>query len=701
MRRSPVTVNRWTVGWCGALLGSALYAFTPGSCITLPPDPDDPLVVSHSGQWFGAAVAVNRNLLAVGAPDEINADGPSGAVYLFARVEDKWSLRLKVLPPAGITRSRFGSAVAMNGELLVIGAENNSEQAKCGGAVYVFVLSAEGPTLNAVPLGILRPENAQEYRYFGCDVAVEDGRIVVGALGDGLVGWAPGAAYVFDWDSALNSWVEKAKLFSYSAFGGSQFGAAVDLRGATVVVGAPYQTSFTGIPKSGAAFVYTLLDDGSYEEQMLTAATPQDAGFFGWSVALDGARLLVGAPGQHGVDVLTGAVPVFQPDASGAWSPAGVLQAADGQPGVQFGYDVAFQDGLAVIGAPEESPSSGSTDEGPASRSGAVYLFDVSGEGFGIGSKLVLPSPAPGQRFGFSVAYADGLLVVGAPGCSYGSCPPGSDLEGAAYAFEPLSNRGPTARAAASASTVTVEAGAEAIVSLDGSASTDPDGDSLTYAWLDAAGGVIASTATTTVSLGVGTHLFTLRVSDGYLTAEDSVEITVQRVDRPPVADASLTARRVISSNNRDALVRLDGSRSSDPDGEPLGYGWFFEGQLVAEGMTAEVRRPIGKHTFLLVVTDGQSGAEDSVVVRVITAGMAVQELSARLAEARLPQGKKTACLVILRNAARAFDRGNTRLGVHELQLMQHLLRARGVNPSAAKPLITEAQEVIDAALAR
>mgnify|MGYP001765734046 CR=1 FL=1 len=701
MRRFPVTVNRWTIGFCGVLLGSALYAFTPSTCITLPPDPDDPLVVSHSGQWFGAAVAASGNLVAIGAPNEVGAEGPAGAVYLFARVENEWSLRLKILPPPGVVCSHFGNAVAMSGELLVVGAENDSGQAAYGGAVYVFVLSVKGPSLNAVPLGMLRPDNAQEYRYFGCDVAVEDGRIVVGALGDGLAGWAPGAAYVFDWDSTLNDWVEKARLFSYSAFGGSQFGAAVDLQGARVAVGAPYQMSFTGVDEAGAAFVFTLLEDGSFEEQMLASDAPQDSGFFGWSVALDDAQLLVGAPGQHGADVLAGAVPIYRLDATGAWIPAGSLQAADGKPGAQFGYDLAFQNGVAVIGAPEESHSSGSTDEDLVNRAGAVYLFETTENGFGSGTKLVLPSRVPGQRFGFAVAYADNLLAVGAPGCSYGSCPSGSDLEGAAYAFEQGSNQGPTAEAAASETSVVVQAGAEATVTLDGSASTDPDGDALTYAWRDAAGRVIASTATTTVSLGVGTHAFTLQVSDGTLSAEDSVEITVEQAGRPPVADASGTARRVISSNNQDALVRLDGAQSSDPDGDALSFGWFADGQLVAEGITAEVRRPMGKHTFRLVVTDGQSGAEDTVVVRVITVATAVRELSANVARAKLPCGKKAACLVILRNAARSFDHGKTRLGVHELQLMQHLLRARGVNQSVAKPLIADAQALIDAALAR
>ncbi len=263
----------------------------------------------------------------------------------------------------------------------------------------------------------------------------------------------------------------------------------------------------------------------------------------------------------------------------------------------------------------------------------------------------------------------------------------------------PGSNQGPTAEAAASETSVFVQAGAEATVTLDGSASTDPDGDALTYVSLDAAGQVIASTATTTVSLGVGTHAFTLQVSDGTLSAEDTVEITVQLADQPPVADASGTARRVVSANNQDALVRLDGSRSSDPDGDALGFGWFADGQLVAEGVTAEVRRPMGKHIFRLVVTDGQTGAEDTVVVRVITTATAVRELSVNVALAKLPHGKKTACLVILRNAARAFDHGKTRLGVHELQLMQHLLRARGVNQSVAKPLIVEAQHIINAAL--
>jgi hypothetical protein len=64
-------------------------------------------------------------------------------------------------------------------------------------------------------------------------------------------------------------------------------------------------------------------------------------------------------------------------------------------------------------------------------------------------------------------------------------------------------------------------------VTLNGTGSSDPDGDSITYSWTNGLS-VIASEATPTVSLPVGTHNLTLTVSDGQANSSDTVSVTVQ-----------------------------------------------------------------------------------------------------------------------------------------------------------------------------
>jgi hypothetical protein len=67
---------------------------------------------------------------------------------------------------------------------------------------------------------------------------------------------------------------------------------------------------------------------------------------------------------------------------------------------------------------------------------------------------------------------------------------------------------------------------------LDGRGSSDPDGDALTYRWEQtspALGTPVGTTPTVTLSRGVGTYVFRLTVSDGALSATDSVTVTVKR----------------------------------------------------------------------------------------------------------------------------------------------------------------------------
>jgi hypothetical protein len=134
-------------------------------------------------------------------------------------------------------------------------------------------------------------------------------------------------------------------------------------------------------------------------------------------------------------------------------------------------------------------------------------------------------------------------------------------------------NRAPVADAGPSQN----EVGSESMVSLDGRASLDPEGQTLTYSWTQSAGTPVTLTGADTAQptfmaplTVVGASLqFTLRVTDPQgLSSDDTVGITVVP-NRPPVADAGesqLVPRR--------RTVTLDGTGSSDPDGQAITYAW-------------------------------------------------------------------------------------------------------------------------------
>jgi hypothetical protein len=170
------------------------------------------------------------------------------------------------------------------------------------------------------------------------------------------------------------------------------------------------------------------------------------------------------------------------------------------------------------------------------------------------------------------------------------------------------------------------------------------------------------------------------------------------RVNRYPVADASATAPLIVSPNGTDASVLLNGSRSSDPDGDLLSCHWLSTHNpisLIATGAVAAVVLPVGIQSIDLAVSDGLAWDTNSIAVEIITAAEAVNRLAITL-RTEVPRAQP---LVAALNAAVAsLDRSNPVSAINQLLAFQNQVRAQ-VSPlesALGASLIQRAQEIID-----
>lgn len=319
----------------------------------------------------------------------------------------------------------FGSSSALSGDTLVIGAPGESDAAgnPSAGAVHVFVRS--GGTW--VPQARITAPGSFADDYFGSSVAISGNTMVVGAPGQDGLNPEPsleisfGAAYVYV--RSGSTWTLQATLRASNEDNYDEFGFSVAISGDDIVIGAPWAES-SGDLASGAAYVFSRVNGSQWEQQANLKAT--DDGPYsgaGYSVAISGDTLVT----DGYVFVRSG----------GAWNFQASLKPATAAYDDDFGAAVAISGETIVVGAPEEK-------DGPAEmgwRPGAVHVFQRNGAGWSHTSRITAFNADSDDNFGKSVAISGDTLVVGAEnewGSGLGLNPVSdndANYAGAAYTF--------------------------------------------------------------------------------------------------------------------------------------------------------------------------------------------------------------------------------------------------------------------------
>ena len=380
----------------------------------------------------------------------------SGAVHVFRRVGTSWQheARIKATNPQYL--DQFGTSVALSGDTLVVGAENEDSAAtgvdgdqsdnglQGSGAAYVFHRTGSTWTQEAY----LKASNTGYGDRFGISTAIVGDTIAVGAIMEdssatGIDGdqtsddtFDSGAVYIFE--RTGSTWSQAAYIKASNPGAHDRFGRSMEMSEDTLVVGAPGEDSAAtgvngddtnnGADSSGAVYVFERTGDSWAQQAYIKASNPGFDDGFGFAVALSGETLAVGAFGEDsnstGVDAdqtdnsfqFAGAVYVFQ-RTDDSWAQQAYLKASTTGYSDHFGVSLTIYGDTLAVGARGESSNAtglgGDQSDDSATNAGAVYLFRRTGNSWAQAAYLKASNTDAGDGFGRSVALLGNTLAIG------------------------------------------------------------------------------------------------------------------------------------------------------------------------------------------------------------------------------------------------------------------------------------------------
>jgi len=360
-----------------------------------------------AGDSFGFSVALSGDTLAVSAYLEDsygsgvgsnfefdNSELDSGAVYIFTRSNGMWTQEAYIKAFVSDASDRFGFSLALSGDTLAVGA---------------YLEDSLGSGVNPT---------------FEFDNSVPNS----------------GAVYIYTRTAGV--WSHQAFIKAFNTDAGDRFGLPVALSGDTLAVGAhredslgfgvnpPYEFD-NSVTDSGAVYVFTRTGDVWSQQAYIKAPVSDANDWFGFSLAVSGDTLAVGAWREDsigfGVDPPyefdnsvpdSGAVFVFT-RSNGTWSQEAYIKAFNTDADDRFGISVALSGDTLAVGANREDGLGSGVNppyefDNSVTDSGAVYVFARANGAWSQEAYVKPIFPGADDRFGRAVALSESTLAIGA-----------------------------------------------------------------------------------------------------------------------------------------------------------------------------------------------------------------------------------------------------------------------------------------------
>ncbi len=325
---------------------------------------------------FGYSVSISGDTAVVGAYLNDDAGPQSGSAYIFERNQggpDNWGEVKKLTTSDAIAGETFGWSVSISGDTIVVGAY--LDDAGNSGSAYVFARN-QGGADNWGEVKKLTASDTTSGDVFGFSVSISGDTIGVGAPGnDDACPADPacrsGSAYVFARNQGgADNWGEVTKFTDSNAVANDEYGYSVSVSGDTIVVGARWDDDAGS--DSGSAFVFERNQGGADnwgEVNKITASDAEGFEHFGYSVAISGDTIVVGARFDDDVEADSGSAYMFERNQGGAdnWGEVKKLTASDAAANDEFGWSVSISGNTIVVGA--------RSDDDAGTDSGSAYVF--------------------------------------------------------------------------------------------------------------------------------------------------------------------------------------------------------------------------------------------------------------------------------------------------------------------------------------
>ena len=219
-----------------------------------------------ASDFFGKSVAISGDTVVVGAVGDDDEGSHSGSAYVFKKSSsdnNSWTQMAKLTADDAAASDYFGFSVAISHGIVVVGAYGDDDNGSSSGSVYVFNKSSSDSNSWTQVAKLTADDGAAE-DYFGRPVAICDDTIVVGAYKNNNKN---GSVYIFKKGSSTNnSWKQVAKLTADDGEQNDEFGRSVAINDGTIVIGVMGDEppgTYAG-NNLGSAYVFEVAEEESY-----------------------------------------------------------------------------------------------------------------------------------------------------------------------------------------------------------------------------------------------------------------------------------------------------------------------------------------------------------------------------------------------------------------------------------------------------